>query len=50
MKDIYKKYEKEYGYTPSFRELWGYYTDGELDLTDGQEYDMNKQAEALGII
>lgn len=50
MQEIYKIYKDEYGYTPFFAELWGYYTDGSLSLNDKQEDIIIKEAENRGIL
>jgi hypothetical protein len=40
IKNLIKKYEKEYGYKPSKEELNTLYTNGELSLTDKEENEL----------
>ena len=42
IKNLIKKYEKEYGYKPSKEELNTLYTNGELSLTDKEENELIK--------
>lgn len=49
IRDIIERYQVTYGYVPSLRELWGMYTDGELDtVSDEQEDNLVELAEREG--
>ena len=42
MQQFIKKYRKQYGYAPSIYEIYNFYTDGLLNLTDEEEDTLNK--------
>lgn len=44
MQELLAKYEKEFGYKPSYHELYSLYTQGALVLTDAQENELVKLA------
>jgi hypothetical protein len=47
MKTIIKKWKQQYGYEPSFAELYSHYTQGNLMLTDKEENEILKTYETI---
>jgi hypothetical protein len=47
MKTIIKKWKQKYGYEPSIIEIYNYYTQGYLILTDKQENEILKAYETI---